>query len=166
MGLKSLVLFSLSLRSHSPSISSCVELLRRNPSGAIPVILKRLKQKDLEWRKARQQLNNQWKDILIKNASRSLDHRSFYFRQQDKRSYTTRFLVAEIKGDHSDLPILELWTDPKPQGSLPSQLNSGVSFSCSPSVSSLCPDMTPNIYLTYSNKGTSLFLRLHQYPLR
>lgn len=57
-----------------------LELLRRNPAGAIPVILKRLKQKDLEWRKARQQLNNQWRDILIKNAPRSLDHRSFYFR--------------------------------------------------------------------------------------
>ena len=35
------------------------ELLRRNPAGAVPVILKRLKQKDLEWRKSRQQLNQQ-----------------------------------------------------------------------------------------------------------
>jgi hypothetical protein len=75
------------------------ELLRRNPAGAVPVILKRLKQKDLEWRKARQQLTHQWKEILVKNADKSLDHRSFYFRSQDKRSYTTRFLVGDIKGE-------------------------------------------------------------------
>jgi paired amphipathic helix protein Sin3a len=31
-----------------------LELLRKNPVGTIPVLVKRLKQKDLEWRKARQ----------------------------------------------------------------------------------------------------------------
>ena len=31
-----------------------LELLRKNPAGTIPVVLKRLKQKDVEWRKARQ----------------------------------------------------------------------------------------------------------------
>jgi paired amphipathic helix protein Sin3a len=40
-----------------------LELLRKNPAGAIPVILRRLKQKDLEWRKARQDLNKSWKDV-------------------------------------------------------------------------------------------------------
>ncbi|EWM25657.1 paired amphipathic helix protein sin3 [Nannochloropsis gaditana] len=44
-----------------------LELLRKNPAGAIPVILRRLKQKDLEWRKARQDLNKGWKDVLEKN---------------------------------------------------------------------------------------------------
>jgi hypothetical protein len=34
-----------------------LELLRRNPAGTIPVLLKRLKQKDLEWRRARAELN-------------------------------------------------------------------------------------------------------------
>jgi paired amphipathic helix protein Sin3a len=94
------------------------DLFRRNPVGAIPVILKRLKQKDLEWRKARQQLSNQWRDVLVKNAARSLDHRSFYFRlnsthfrpdffqrQQDKRSFTSRYLLADIKGSvYNQLP--------------------------------------------------------------
>lgn len=36
-----------------------LELLRKNPVGTVPVILKRLKQKDLEWRHARNELNKQ-----------------------------------------------------------------------------------------------------------
>lgn len=46
--------------------SEILELLRKNPAGSIPVILRRLKQKDVEWRKARQELNKQVsRDILI-----------------------------------------------------------------------------------------------------
>ena len=75
-----------------------LELLRKNPAGSIPVILKRLKQKDLEWRKARQELSKQWKETIDKNFERSFDHRSFYFRQQDKRCYSVKHLLADIKG--------------------------------------------------------------------
>lgn len=73
-----------------------LELLRRNPAGTIPVLLKRLKQKDLEWRKARTELNKHWKEVVEKNHIRSFDHRSFYFRQQDKKYMSTRQLVTEI----------------------------------------------------------------------
>jgi len=118
-----------------------LELLRRNPAGAIPIILKRLKQKDLEWRKARQQLNSQWRDILVKNAARSLDHRSADFRQQDKRSYSTRHLVNDIKESNSN------------------NLNPGVSYTCDLTTSQLCPDMNPNLYLVYPNKD-QVFLRI------
>ena len=58
-----------------------LQLLRKNPAGAIPVILSRLKQKDDEWRKARSELNKNWKDSMEKNYAKSLDHRSFYFKQ-------------------------------------------------------------------------------------
>ena len=40
-----------------------LELLRRNPAGTIPVLLKRLRQKDLEWRKTRSELNVHWKEV-------------------------------------------------------------------------------------------------------
>lgn len=73
-----------------------LELLRRNPAGTIPVLLKRLKQKDMEWRKARAELNKHWKEVVEKNHIRSFDHRSFYFRQQDKKYMSTRQLVTEI----------------------------------------------------------------------
>lgn len=30
-----------------------LELLRKNPAGTVPVLIRRLRQKDLEWRRAR-----------------------------------------------------------------------------------------------------------------
>jgi histone deacetylase complex regulatory component SIN3 len=74
-----------------------LELLRKNPVGAIPVILKRLKQKDLEWRRARQELTRTWKEVLATNTERSLDQRSFYHKSQDKRTYNAKHLVNDIK---------------------------------------------------------------------
>ena len=64
-----------------PPIARPPQLLRKNPAGAIPVVLARLKQKDEEWRRARHELNKAWKDVMEKNYSKSLDHRSFYFKQ-------------------------------------------------------------------------------------
>ena len=46
-------------RLYGDHATEILELLRKNPAGTIPVVLKRLKQKDLEWRKARQELNKQ-----------------------------------------------------------------------------------------------------------
>lgn len=39
----------------------------------------------------------QWKEVVVKNYEKSLDHRSFYFKQQDKRVVQQRCLVGEIK---------------------------------------------------------------------
>ena len=35
--------------------------------------------------------------MLNRNYEKSFDHRSFYFKQQDKRSYTSKTLINEIK---------------------------------------------------------------------
>ena len=78
-----------------------LELLAKNPAGAIPVVLKRLKQKDAEWRKARQEIARQWKELLEKNYHRALDHRSFYFRQHEKRVVLPRHLVSELREKHA-----------------------------------------------------------------
>lgn len=74
-----------------------LELLRKNPAGAIAIILKRLQQKDAEWREARAQLNVGWKEIMEKNYYKSLDHRSFYFKTVDKKATSAKPLIAEIK---------------------------------------------------------------------
>lgn len=79
-----------------------LELLRKNPAGAIPIILKRLKQKDSEWRLARQRLNKQWKTIMEKNYYRSLDHRSFYFKQADKKCITGKGLLQDMRARIED----------------------------------------------------------------
>ncbi|KAI9111373.1 hypothetical protein K1719_017063 [Acacia pycnantha] len=74
-----------------------MEVLRKNAPLALPVILSRLKQKQEEWARCRADFNKVWAEIYAKNYHKSLDHRSFYFKQQDTKSLSTKALVAEIK---------------------------------------------------------------------
>lgn len=73
-----------------------IDVLRKNTSKAMPVIHTRLKQKQEEWTKCRVDMNKVWAEVYAKNYYKALDHRSFYFRQQDKKSLSTRGLLAEI----------------------------------------------------------------------
>ncbi|KAL6556145.1 suppressor of nup116-c lethal [Orobanche gracilis] len=72
-----------------------IDILRKNPVHSLPVILTRLKQKQEEWSKCRSDFNKVWADIYAKNHYKSLDHRSFYFKQQDSKNLSTK--LAEIK---------------------------------------------------------------------
>ncbi|XP_044469027.1 paired amphipathic helix protein Sin3-like 2 [Mangifera indica] len=74
-----------------------MDILRKNPALALPVILTRLKQKQDEWTRCRSDFNKVWAEIYAKNHYKSLDHRSFYFKQQDSKNLSTKSLVAEIK---------------------------------------------------------------------
>ncbi|VFQ66742.1 unnamed protein product [Cuscuta campestris] len=74
-----------------------MDVLRKNAPLALPVILTRLKQKQEEWARCRYDYNKVWADIYVKNYHKSLDHRSFYFKQQDTKSLSTKALLAEIK---------------------------------------------------------------------
>ncbi|KAJ0830567.1 putative transcription regulator Others family [Helianthus annuus] len=74
-----------------------MDILRRNPSLALPIILTRLKQKQEDWTKCRSDFNKVWAEIYAKNHYKSLDHRSFYFKQQDSKNLSTKSLVTEIK---------------------------------------------------------------------
>ncbi|KAK9925188.1 hypothetical protein M0R45_033520 [Rubus argutus] len=74
-----------------------MDILRKSPTLALPVILTRLKQKQEEWTRCRSDFNKVWADIYAKNHYKSLDHRSFYFKQQDSKNLSSKYLVAEIK---------------------------------------------------------------------
>ena len=74
-----------------------LELLRKNPAGSIPIILNRLKEKAVEWGKIRQTLDKQWKEVLEKNYQKSLDHRSIYFKQQDRKAMMVKTLAHELR---------------------------------------------------------------------
>lgn len=67
-----------------------MDVLRKNASLALPVILTRLKQKQEEWAKCRSDFNKVWAEIYAKNYHKSLDHRSFYFKQQDTKNLSTK----------------------------------------------------------------------------
>ncbi|KAK1423048.1 hypothetical protein QVD17_18342 [Tagetes erecta] len=74
-----------------------MDVLRKNASLALPVILTRLKQKQEEWLRCRFDNKKVWAEIYAKNYHKSLDHRSFYFKQQDSKSLSAKALLAEIK---------------------------------------------------------------------
>uniref|UniRef100_A0ACD6AMR1 Uncharacterized protein n=1 Tax=Avena sativa TaxID=4498 RepID=A0ACD6AMR1_AVESA len=74
-----------------------MDVLRRNASVALPVILTRLKQKQEEWSRCRSDFNKVWAEIYAKNYHKSLDHRSFYFKQQDSKNLSVKSLLTEIK---------------------------------------------------------------------
>ncbi|KAL3694267.1 hypothetical protein R1sor_007918 [Riccia sorocarpa] len=74
-----------------------IDLVKKNTSNALPVILNRLKQKHEDWLRCRTDMNKVWAEVYAKNYHKSLDHRSFYFKQQDKKSLSTKALITEIK---------------------------------------------------------------------
>jgi len=74
-----------------------LELLRKTPAGAIPVILKRLKQKDVLWRKEKRDLEMVWKEQTEKNASKSREHENQHFRQTGKKRFSEKSLIQEAK---------------------------------------------------------------------
>lgn len=74
-----------------------LDLMVKNPTVAIPLIVRRLQQKDVEWRRVRERLDRHWKELAEHNYYKSLDHRSLTWRTTDKRAISTRTLISEIK---------------------------------------------------------------------
>lgn len=74
-----------------------IDALHSSPAVAVPIILKRLKQKDEEWRRSQREWNKVWLEIEMKSFSKSLDYQSSSFKLSDKKALTTRALVAEIE---------------------------------------------------------------------
>ena len=72
-----------------------LELLRKNPANAIPVILRRLKAKDSEWRQVVEGLNRTWRDTMQKNYLKSLDFQSFQFKRDDPKNLASKALMAQ-----------------------------------------------------------------------
>lgn len=77
-----------------------MDVLRKNALMALPIILTRLKQKQEEWARCRSDFNKVWAEIYAKNYHKSLDHRSFYFKQQDAKSLSTK---GNLGGYDTDL---------------------------------------------------------------
>ncbi|KAJ3126023.1 Transcriptional regulatory protein sin3 [Nowakowskiella sp. JEL0407] len=74
-----------------------IELLQSNPAVAVPVVLKRLKQKDEEWKRSQREWNKVWRDIDARNHFKALDHQGIVFKQNDKKSIQVKTLQTEIE---------------------------------------------------------------------
>ncbi|KAL7332383.1 hypothetical protein PS15p_204433 [Mucor circinelloides] len=74
-----------------------IDLLHNNPAQTVPIVLKRLKQKDDEWKRAQREWNKIWREVEAKNYWKSLDYQGITFKLTDRKAMTTRSLVAEAE---------------------------------------------------------------------
>lgn len=74
-----------------------IDQLHENPVVAVPVVLKRLKQKDEEWKRAQREWNKVWRETEVKNYYKSLDHQGTFFKASDKKAITARNMISEIE---------------------------------------------------------------------
>ncbi|KAJ3025811.1 UNVERIFIED_CONTAM: Transcriptional regulatory protein sin3 [Siphonaria sp. JEL0065] len=74
-----------------------IDALHNNPSVAVPVVLKRLKQKDEEWKRCQRDWNKVWREVDVKNYHKALDHQGIHFKGTDRKQLTMKALTSEIE---------------------------------------------------------------------
>lgn len=96
-----------------------IDALHENPAVAVPIVLKRLKQKDEEWKRAHREWNKVWREMEQKVFFKSLDHLGLTFKQADKKLLTVKQLVSDISTVKVEQLNKRLHPHtPKPQGQL------------------------------------------------
>jgi histone deacetylase complex regulatory component SIN3 len=95
-GALSAINFTAIQRIYGENGPDVVQQVKLNPAVAVPVVLARLRDKDEHWRRARAEMNVIWREVGEKNYHRSLDHRSHYFKQCDKKELSSKSLLADI----------------------------------------------------------------------
>ncbi|KAJ8327725.1 hypothetical protein QVD99_003749 [Batrachochytrium dendrobatidis] len=74
-----------------------IDALHQNPAIAVPIVLKRLKQKDEEWKRSQREWNKVWREIDAKNCAKALDHQGIHFKASDRKAMNVKSLVTEIE---------------------------------------------------------------------
>eukprot|EP00042_Codosiga_hollandica_P057087 m.838224 g.838224 ORF g.838224 m.838224 type:complete len:1257 (-) comp59497_c0_seq2:178-3948(-) len=80
-----------------------LQAVARDPINNIPLVLKRLKQKHVEWRRAQKQWNLIWREGFEKNYLKSLDVKGPGFKKTDTLQYRPRTLKEKFEQAAEDL---------------------------------------------------------------
>ena len=64
-----------------------IEHLSRNPLGVLPIVYARLRQKDAEWRKQKNELMEKWRQGYEANYEGSMDYLCYFSRRELERSF-------------------------------------------------------------------------------
>ncbi|KAI8441255.1 hypothetical protein MSG28_014896 [Choristoneura fumiferana] len=75
--------------------------LKKNPVVAVPVVLRRLKAKEEEWREAQKGFNKQWREQNEKYYLKSLDHQGINFKQNDLKAMRSKSLFNEVESAYA-----------------------------------------------------------------
>lgn len=93
-----------------------IDSLHENPAVTVPIVLRRLKQKDEEWKRVHREWNKVWREAEQKLLIKSLDHLGLSFKNIDKKLLTNKQLVSEIstiKQEQANKKLHPLMTRPK-----------------------------------------------------
>nr|XP_022306846.1 paired amphipathic helix protein Sin3a-like isoform X1 [Crassostrea virginica]XP_022306847.1 paired amphipathic helix protein Sin3a-like isoform X1 [Crassostrea virginica] len=74
-----------------------IDGLKKNPVVAVPLVLRRLKAKEEEWREAQRNFNKIWREQNEKYYLKSLDHQGINFKQNDIKAIRSKALLNEIE---------------------------------------------------------------------
>ncbi|PIA17057.1 hypothetical protein COEREDRAFT_41417 [Coemansia reversa NRRL 1564] len=74
-----------------------IKAMHTHPVVAIPIVLKRLKQKDEEWRRQRREYAKIWRESDSKNYYRALDHQGLTFKSVDRKNISPKHFITEIE---------------------------------------------------------------------
>ena len=84
-------------RIYGDKASDIIDGLKKNPAVAVPLVLRRLKAKDEEWRDAQKGFNKVWRDLNERYYLKSLDHMGLTFKQNDIKTIRSKSLLNEIE---------------------------------------------------------------------
>ncbi|KAL0967888.1 hypothetical protein UPYG_G00259240 [Umbra pygmaea] len=79
-----------------------VDGLKKNPAVSVPIVLKRLKIKEEEWREAQRGFNKIWREQNEKYYLKSLDHQGINFKQNDTKVLRSKTLLNEIESIYDE----------------------------------------------------------------
>ena len=79
--------------------------LKKNPVVAVPLVIRRLKTKDEEWREARKKFIIHWKESDEKYYLKSLDHQGITFKQADTKQIRSKAVLNEIEAIFDEVYI-------------------------------------------------------------
>ncbi|KAL8816363.1 MAG: hypothetical protein Q9223_004612 [Gallowayella weberi] len=74
-----------------------IDDISRNPSGVLPIVLGRLKQKVEEWKAGMREWEKVWREQTQKMFWKSLDHQGINIKSVDKRQFQPKVLHTEIQ---------------------------------------------------------------------
>jgi len=82
-------------RVYGDSGEEVLQHLMRNPLVVVPIVYKRLKEKDDEWRKVKKELDKEWKKTVSENITGSLDIKCFVYKREIEQSFAAERLLEE-----------------------------------------------------------------------
>jgi paired amphipathic helix protein Sin3a len=96
-GSSEVIHFKAIQRIYGDKAKDIIEGVKRNPAVAVPLVLKRLRAKEEEWREAKKNFEKLWREQCEKNFLKSLDYCSGPFKQSDQKMLKTKSLLTEIE---------------------------------------------------------------------